>query len=270
MNAMTFPFAATRGAVADDKPDGAGQLAMRLESALLRLVPALTLTSIAVPASSPADRVAVAMLRSDGLRCAVDIAPELAEALVSLSLGGSFSAEAGRSETLTPSERRAQRTWISACLAAVDATWPADDSTWQPGGAPVTGTTHGFTARAGELGAAITLTLAAPDAAEVAQSAAGPRTDIVWARGMRALLGATGLPLRAVLHERQLPLAQAVQLAPGDVLPIEAQREVQLRIGTHHIARGTIAPLGDEGALLVTIISRRPDPATLASLGDPS
>ena len=122
--------------------------------------------------------------------------------------------------------------------------------------------------RAGDLSAAITSIVAAPDAAEITQSAAGPRTDIAWARGMRALLGATGLPLRAVLHERQLPLAQAVQLAPGDVLPIEAPRDVQLRIGTHHIARGTIAPLGDEGALLVTIISRRPDPATLASLGE--
>ena len=110
MNAMTFPFAAMRGAVADDKPDSAGQLATRLASALARLVPALTLTSAAASMSAPADRVAVAMLRSDGLRCAVDVAPELAEALVSLSLGGSFSAETGRSETLTPSERRSQRT----------------------------------------------------------------------------------------------------------------------------------------------------------------
>ena len=270
MNAMTFPFAATRGAVADDKPDSAGQLATRLGSALARLVPALTLTGAAVPTSAPVDRVAVAMLRSDGLRCAVDVAPELAEALVSLSLGGSFSAGAGRTETLTSSERRAQRTWVTACLEAVDMTWPADDSTWQPAGAPVVGTSHGFTVSAGDLSAAITLIVAAHDAAEVAQSAAGPRTDVAWARGMRALLGATGLPLRAVLHERQLPLAQAVQLAPGDVLPIEAPRDVQLRIGTHHIARGTIAPLGDEGALLVTIISRRPDPATLASLGEPS
>jgi hypothetical protein len=270
MNAMTFPFAATRGAVADDKPDSAGQLAARLGSALARLVPDLTLTSAAKSASAPADRVAVAMQRSDGLRCAVDIAPELAEALVSLSLGGSFSAEAGRSETLTPSERRAQRTWVAACLEAVDGTWPADDAAWQPAGAPVIGTSHGFTACAGELSAVITLTVEATDAAEIAQSAAGPRTDIAWARGMRALLGATGLPLRAVLHERHVPLSQAVQLAPGDVLPIEAPRDVQLRIGTHHIARGTIAPLGDEGALLVTIISRRPDPATLASLGEPS
>ena len=75
---------------------------------------------------------------------------------------------------------------------------------------------------------------------------------------------------RLLRHWQTVPLAQAVQLAPGDVLPIEAPRDVQLRIGTHHIARGTIAPLGDEGALLVTIISRRPDPATLASLGEPS
>jgi hypothetical protein len=274
MNAMTFPFSATRGAAVEAAPDNASLLATRVGAALARLVPTLALTTVVSAVPPPGDRVAVAMLRSDGLRCAVDIAPQIAEALASLSLGGSFSAEAARAETATPSVRRAQRTLIGACLEAVDAVWPGDGTNWQAASGPVAGTTHGFTISAGELSAAIGLVIAAPDAArdagEAVQTATGPRTDVAWARGMRALLGATGLPLRAVLHERQLPLTEAVQLAPGDVLPIEAPRDVQLRIGTHHIARGTIAPLGDEGALLVTIISRRPDPATLASIWEPS
>jgi len=262
MNAMTFPFTTTGTPVVEVAADKADKIAARLGAALAKIAPGVELATRLTTLQTTED-VPVAMLRSDGLRCAVTVAPQLAEALASLSLGGSFAAEATRPDTLSPSERRAYRTLVAACLAAVDSLWLTDAPLWQPASDAVCGTGHTIEVTSGALTAQISLVIAAAD---TAQPAATPRAEIAWSRGMRALLGATGLPLRAVLHERQMPLAQAVQLAPGDVFPIEAPRDVQLRIGTHPVARGTVAPLGDDGALLVTITSRRPDPATLASL----
>ncbi len=263
MNAQTFPFAALRGGSAA-APDRLDQLAARLGSTLARCLPDVALTIDVAPLPPAGDRVAVAMQRSDGLIAAIDVAPQLAEALVNHALGGSFTAEATRGETLTASERHAQRQLVAACLDALDLVWPATGAQWQSAGAPVTGTAHGFAVRAPGFEATIAIEIARSDAPKADTAPASGRAA-AWSRGLRALLGATGLPLRAVLHERQLPLDQAVRLRPGDVLPIETPREVQLRIGTHRIARGTIAPLGDDGALCVTITSRRPDPATLAS-----
>lgn len=269
MNAQTFPFAALRGGSAT-VPDRLDQLAARLASTLARCIPEVALTIALVPLPPAGDRVAVAMQRSDGLGAAIDVAPQLAEALVNHALGGSFAAEAVRGETLTASERHAQRQLVAACLEALDLVWPVTGAQWQSANTPVTGTGHGFAVRAPGFDALIGIEIARSDAPNTDTSAPSGRAEAAWSRGLRALIGATGLPLRAVLHERQLPLDQAVRLKPGDVLPIETPREVQLRIGTHRVARGTIAPLGDDGALLVTITSRRPDPATLASPEEPS
>lgn len=265
MNAMTFPFNAIGTAVADVAPDKSTLVASRLAAAIAKIIPGVSLTAQLGGAVYESEQLTVAMLRSDGLRCAVTVSPQLAEALASLSLGGSFTAEATRPDALTPSERCAQRSLVTACLDVIDSLWPAEPASWQVATGAVSGTEHAVEITAADLRSQILLVIAPADPAKIAQPTGTPRAEIAWSRGMRALLGATGLPVRAVLHERQMPLQQAVQLAPGDVLPIEAPRDVQLRIGTHNFARGTVAPLGDDGALLVTIISRRPDPAMLAS-----
>lgn len=64
--------------------------------------------------------------------------------------------------------------------------------------------------------------------------------------------GAIPLPLRAVLTEFDLTLAQLDGLAPGDTFPLAMPRSVPLRIGTTVVAQGTIGTLDDRLALCLT------------------
>ena len=59
-----------------------------------------------------------------------------------------------------------------------------------------------------------------------------------WSRALRAALDATPFGVRAVLHDQMIPLAEALALRVGDILPIETRRGVSLRLGDRPLARG--------------------------------
>ncbi|MGL4541769.1 MAG: hypothetical protein ACRCUI_04575, partial [Polymorphobacter sp.] len=210
--------------VAAAGPDRSAQLVARIGEAVARLAPDAGITASPVAASGFAEPLV--MLRGDGMQVAIGIAAELAEALATAQFGGGFTAGSNPGPELSPTARRAQRTLAHACLAAVNQVWSTDDANWQPGTGAVSGQSLAVEIAAADFKARIELIMVMPGAVAAAPAAGEARADAAGQRGMRALLGATGLPLRAVLLERQLPLAQAVQLAPGDVLPIEAPRDV--------------------------------------------
>lgn len=63
------------------------------------------------------------------------------------------------------------------------------------------------------------------------------------------------MPVTAVLAETRLSLTRLASLKPGDLLPIAPRREVQLRIGAHPVAYGSIGTLDERVALQLTRIA---------------
>jgi flagellar motor switch/type III secretory pathway protein FliN len=252
MNALTFPF--TRDAMlAPPSADAAAGFGDAVTAAVAPLVEGLAVLTLVAPHDRSLAGSAHWLARGDGLILGIDAPIALSEALANLRFGGAFVATgAGLGSA---SVGRAGGSIRGAIVAAIDCIWPAANMDWQPAAGAVQGRGFVLTLKVGGLAAEVVLVIA--EAAPRAEEPAQPRADAAWQRGMRALISATGLPLRAILHERSMPLGEAVRLRPGDVLPIDTPREVQLRIGTHRLARGTIAPQGDDGALFVTVTNRR-------------
>jgi flagellar motor switch/type III secretory pathway protein FliN len=255
MNAFTFPFA-REAMLAPPTADAAAGFDDAVVTAVAALAEGLAVQAIVMPRDRKLAATAHWLVRDDGLTIGIETPVALAEALANLRFGGAFVASGAG--VASPSVRRAGEALRRALLDAVDSVWPVTTPHWQPAAGAVAGRGHGLVLTVGGLAADVGLVIAEAEA--VPTEALTPRADAAWGRGMRALISATGLPLRAILHERSMPIGEAVRLRPGDVLPIDTPREVQLRIGTHRLARGTIAPSGDDGTLTVTITNRRAAP----------
>jgi hypothetical protein len=183
-------------------------------------------------------------VRGDGMRVAVTVPTDLVGALIGVRCGGPFvpSAAAGTAGASITAEV------VAAVLAAADATSPGLGR-WQPVERVEAAPT--FTLRLTIAGCTFSLPCAIAVAPMVTPSA--PDTGD-WHRRLAAALDATPFAVRAVLHDRMLPLREALAFSVGDVLPIETRREVSLRLADRALARGRIAP-DDDGGHRVTIIT---------------
>lgn len=273
MNAFTFPFdliPGTKAETAPLAPDRTHSFADALARALTPLADGVALV-VSLRAKAPVrlSDDAVFLQRNDGVRLGFDLPCALAQAVASLRCGGSFVAASDHGASdVSPSVRRAETAIIAAITTAADRNWPLPGANWQiiGVGAPIMGVPIALTLSAPGLDLDIGFRFAAAQPAP--ETPIAQRADVAWQRGMQMLIGNTGLPVRAVLSERMLPLAEVLRLQPGDVLPLDTPREVNLRIGTHRLTRGTITPLGDDGGLIVTIGERSPVVAGPNDRGD--
>ena len=251
MRQATFPFkaavapAAARGIepaalqlIADGLAAGVGAL---LDAACRGAVDA-------APAAMSGE--ALSFARGDGLTMTIDLPRALCELVAVRRCGGPLSMADLTGATGSASVGRAVDRLTAAAMAAIDRACRGGTG-WLPADAGSTGETVTLRLDFDMLGFEVGLRLCAGAAAAPAQAIAEDHPH--WPRDLQRLVGATGLPVRVVLHEKRVALADAARLRPGDVLPIETPRSVQLRIGTHSLGRGTVDPADENGVLLVTI-----------------
>lgn len=181
-------------------------------------------------------------VRSDSSAFGIEVPMALAAALVSHRCGGALTGDHGAAAAA--SVVRLHGILCAAATRAASLAWPGSGD-WQAGEMPVAA--HRF-------GAALTIGDVAFDLAFAVTLPAAAAPANIWADALRHWLDTTALPVRAVLHEALLPLARAAALQPGDILPIEASREVCLRVARLLVARGSIAA-DDAGGHLVTVQS---------------
>ena len=248
-----------RFAAVDADPSGAFAPVIELASFAAGLEVALTASTglpcrvTSIDDAAPGDAEAATIMpyaAADGSRLGIALSPGLAEALVSHRCGGSLAVGDGVPGGAA-SVVRLHAELMAAILRIAAARWLPDGAAWSP--APATGPLsppplQAMTIHVGELRFPLGI------AVVPAGAATAPDMPTAWAHDLRRSIAQVGFPVRAVLFETRLPLARAVQLRPGDVLPIETPREVGLRVGVHRLASGTIAPT-DDGGHLVTIRS---------------
>ncbi|MGI4880046.1 MAG: FliM/FliN family flagellar motor switch protein [Janthinobacterium lividum] len=201
------------------------------------------------PVASSCDRTAVSLppatgfIRDDGWRLAFTVPIDLVGALISTRCGGPFvrSATAGAGGAAITAELTA------AILAAADENWPGSGC-WQPDAVDPDAATFAVELASGGhvfiLGCAVTpaaIAVVVPDIGD-------------WFPRLHAALDTTPFAVRAVLHDRIVPLGEVLAFRVGDVLPIETRRDVSLRLGDRALARGTITP-DDDGGHRVTIVA---------------
>jgi hypothetical protein len=192
-----------------------------------------------VAASSPT----TGFIRDDGWRVAFTVPVDLIGALIGTRCGGLFvrSATTGAGGAAIAAELTA------AILAAADESWPGTGG-WQPDAVAPDAAAFAVELAAGGytfiLGCAVTPATNAAVAPDIGD----------WFPRLHATLDATPFAVRAVLHDRVVPLGEVLAFRVGDVLPIETRREVSLRLGDRALARGTISP-DDDGGHRVTIVA---------------
>nr|WP_295658617.1 FliM/FliN family flagellar motor switch protein [Polymorphobacter sp.] len=201
------------------------------------------------PVAASCDRTAVSpaattgFIRDDGWRLAFTVPVDLVGALISTRCGGPFvrSATAGAGGAAIAAELTA------AVLAAADESWPGTGR-WQPYAVDPDVATFAVELAAGGhvfiLGCAVTPATVAPVVPDIGD----------WFPRLHAALDTTPFAVRAVLHDRIVPLGEVLAFRVGDVLPIETRRDVSLRLGDRALARGTITP-DDDGGHRVTIVA---------------
>lgn len=201
------------------------------------------------PVAASWDRTTVApapefgFVRDDGWRLAFTVPVDLVGALISTRCGGPFvrSATAGASGTAIAAELTA------AILTAADEAWPGTGG-WQPDAVDPYAPLFAVELAAGGhvfiLGCAVTPATIAPLVPDIGD----------WFPRLHAALDTTPFAVRAVLHDRIVPLGEVLAFRVGDVLPIETRRDVSLRLGDRALARGTITP-DDDGGHRVTIVA---------------
>ncbi|UAJ09610.1 FliM/FliN family flagellar motor switch protein [Glacieibacterium megasporae] len=193
--------------------------------------------------TAPAPVPATGFFRGDGWRVAVTVPMDLVGALISVRCGGPFSRStmAGAGGSAIVAELTA------AILAAADEAWPGG-SGWQSDASDPEAAAFAVDLTAGglafNLGCAVTPAPIVPVIPDIGD----------WFPRLHAALDATPFAVRAVLHDRVVPLAAVLGFAVGDVLPIETRRDVSLRLGDRALARGTITP-DDDGGHRVTIVA---------------
>ncbi len=194
--------------------------------------------------AAPAPPPASGFVRGDGMWLGVTVPTELVGALIGVRCGGNFAPSTAARAAGPPVATEI----IAAVLAAADAAWPGG-SGWEPaaGGAGATGFALAIVVAGYSFALACNIALAPVVVAPAADS-----RD--WSRRLHAALDATPFAVRAVLHDRIVPLRDALALRVGDTLPIETRRDISLRLGDRALARGTILP-DDEGGHRVTIVA---------------
>lgn len=251
-----FPFrtAPAHRAAAPIEGAALAEFAVRLAGQVGQLLGAVCSGAVDEPRPAPfADPALLA--RSDGLALALDLPLALVELVAVRRLGGILSMTELAGTRKTPSVRRAETCLLGVAKAAANLAWRAPPGAeWReaadlPGG-------RGCTVRLDldMLGFEIGVRVEHSAAAAAEPSAAVPAE---WWRSLERRVGATALPVRAVLHERTTTLADVARLRPGDVLPIDVPRTVRLRIGRQEIGSGAIALGGAGSSLTVTLGERR-------------
>jgi len=201
--------------------------------------PVLAACDPAATVSSPA----TSFVRGDGWRVALTIPLDFVGALVSVRCGGPFlrSTMAGAGGAAIVAELTA------AILAAADGAWPGAGG-WQADAVDPEAAAFAVSLAAGELtfslGCAVVAAPIVPVIPDIGD----------WFPRLHAALDATPFAVRAVLHDRVVPLGEVLAFRVGDVLPIETRRDVSLRLGDRALARGTITP-DDDGGHRVTIVA---------------
>ncbi len=206
---------------------------------------AVTGMAVAVTLDDDAPRAATAtgFVRADGMRIALTVPEALVGALVGVRCGGAFvpASSAGAGGASIAAEI------VAAVQSAADVAWPGGPG-WQA-------------ATSNDATPVIALSLsvggydfAMPCALAPARCVAAPVDTAGWAHQLRVALEATPFAVRAVLHDRILPLREALAIRVGDVLPIEARRDVSLRVGERALARGTITPEADGHRITITAV----------------
>ena len=254
MSGPAFPFriAPVHRAAAPIEGAALAEFAVRLAGQVGQLLGAVCHGVIDEPlATAFADPALLA--RSDGLTLALDLPLALVELVAVRRLGGLLSMTELAGTRKTPSVRRAETCILAGAKAAANLAWRAPaGAEWRESADMPVGRACTVRLDLDMLGFEIGCRVAHSAAAGEA-SAAVPAG---WWRSLERRVGATALPVRAVLHERTTTLADVARLRPGDVLPIDVPRAVRLRIGRQEIGSGAIAMGGPGGSLTVTLSDR--------------
>lgn len=81
--------------------------------------------------------------------------------------------------------------------------------------------------------------------------------DSAWANGLaRAVMGVT-FPVRSVLAEPVIPLAQLMELKVGDVIPVSFGTDVPVMVGADRLGTGTVGTSNGRAAIRLTNIMRK-------------
>ncbi len=198
----------------------------------------------------------------------LQLSSTLAEALVSYRYGGSLNGHDGQLGS-TASVIRLQAELTATLLGVAAASWLTEGREWLITAVTARERTvlrpslHELLIELQRFSCSLRVGISP---AMTSETTAG---EPAWARDVRRSLEHVSFPVRAVLFEMRLPLANAAQLRPGDVLPIETPREVGLRVGALRLASGTIAPT-DDGGHIATVRgsarSRRQSPSEKAPI----
>ncbi len=81
-------------------------------------------------------------------------------------------------------------------------------------------------------------TLAQP--AQPAQTRPAVREDPAWRARLRGAVAQASLPVRTIFARPELPVARALALKPGDLIPIVLPRFVPVTVGGHPFAEGSV------------------------------
>lgn len=198
----------------------------------------------AVTADATGDVTHTMFLRTDGLAVALDIPEMLAGAVLGHRCGGAFVPVRASGSAVA----RVVTEIETAILGVANRNWPGTGE-WLA--APIDVMPTSFAVRLEVEGHAFIVPLAIrlPVLATVKTGREVDRT--AWAGALRTALDTIPFAVRAVVHDSMIPLSEALALRVGDIVPIETQRDVSLRLGEYALARGTITP--DDGGHHVTI-----------------
>lgn len=223
-----------------------------LEAALTQLAGlSCKINSSSEPASDSPDRPVVSWYVAGDSRLGIALSTTLAEALMNARCGGSLTGHGGRLRSAA-SVMRLQAEVVTLLLRTAAANWLSAEAEWTVAApAAIQPPLQALTITVGDLSCPLDI------AVGLALPAASTGVPTDWAGQRRRSIEHLAFPVRAVLFETRLPLAKAVQLRPGDLLPIETPRDVGLRVGAYRLASGTISPAGGGGHLVTICASPR-------------
>lgn len=198
----------------------------------------------------PDDAPMAAFVRHDGLSVAIGVPQPLAAAVLNYRCGGAFVPGHTSGGAIRPIVTEVE----AALLRAADQVWPGT-SDWTAAPADRAATSFTLLLQAENHDFTLVVAVRLPVVTKV--DAYGGMNRLAWTGKLRAALDATPFGVRAVLHDQMIPLAEALAMRVGDIVPIETRREVSLRLGDHALARGMITP-DDDGGHRVAIVSVGP------------
>lgn len=91
------------------------------------------------------------------------------------------------------------------------------------------------------------------------QSKRGGGADPAWLASLTRAVMNVKLPVRTVLAEPVIPLAQLMSLKPGDIIPISLQPEIPMLVADKSFARGVVGASNGRAAVKLHRIERLED-----------